>query len=124
MAFDIPTPAAPSSEDVESAQQEGAALALGIDLEDRGKLSKLNEITRQDEVDTTLHKCIVSFIYLAAALVAVCTIVLTYHFLAPESWLFLSDGRVSKLKDFLFSGAVGAALSGLARKKILNEQNA
>lgn len=102
----------------QNAEREAAGLAFGLDLSSAQAVAELNSIGRRDALDDLLSRTVRYFIILAAILVGLAAVVLVYHYISPADWLFLTEVRVERLKDFLFSGTVGAALTQLARSKL------
>ena len=121
--YDDLSPEPPLSEPDSQAEREAAGFALGIDLSNARAIAALNRIVRKDALEGLVGTLVQALVVLAAGLVALCAIVLVYHFIAPDGWLFLSAERIEDLKDFLFSGTVGAALAQLARGRLTEEKN-
>lgn len=60
-----------------------------------------------------------TFVFIAALLVW------TFHYLTPEHWHWLGEQQLSKIQSVLFSGGMGAVVSGMIRsqlKKTYNQQ--
>lgn len=120
--LDILSPVIPEALDDDRAEKEAAGLAFGLDLSKARDTNKLNALSRQDDIHTFIHKITKFALLLATGMITACSIVLVFHFVAPDNWLFLSTERIDNLKAFLFSGAVGAGVSQLAKSKILNDK--
>ena len=122
--INIPEPKVTESGDNKAAK-EASALALGLNISEKELDNKINALSRDDQVQNHLHRVIVWFIYLAGLLIAISTVVLVWHYIMPESLLFLSHERLEGLRSFLFTGGVGAGLGALGRSKLkITEKNA
>ena len=118
--FEIPEQSAPEASNDDQAESEAAALAFGLDLNSKDTERKINRITRQDKVDGLAFYILRAFMITAAVIVISSFLVLFWHFLAPEKYLYLSEERVSRLKELLLSGSIGAALASIGKSSILD----
>lgn len=114
--FVIPSPDEKDIVTDEKADKEAATFALGKNLEKKQTDNKLRALTRSDDLEQHLHKLLVCFLYLAFVLIAGCVVVLFMHYVTPFRWL--SAEEIQNLKDFIFSGGVGAGIATLARNKL------
>jgi len=53
-----------------------------------------------------------TFVFVVALLVWV------FHYLIPEGWHWLEDQQLSKIQSVLFSGGMGAVISGIIRTQL------
>jgi hypothetical protein len=84
----------------------------------------LDRLLNEGRVQTHLHRIVVGGIYLLAISAAAMFLVVVYHAISP--WPFLGAEQLTNLKQLLFSGAIGAGASGLAKKHLgldMNKQN-
>ncbi|MFD1786960.1 hypothetical protein ACFSC3_05180 [Sphingomonas floccifaciens] len=93
---------------------EELAFAKGMNLRERRTRRKLNRILREDQVQSHLHRIVVAGLYLLAGSAALMFLMLIWHLITP--WRVLTEAQLADLKQLLFSGAVGAGASGLAKK--------
>ena len=105
------------------AQRESVGLTLGKDLSSKRLGLQLDKLDMDGAVQGHLHNLVVLFLYMAFLLLAACAIVMIWHFVVPDNWLFLSDARLEKLRSFLFSGGVGAGVTALAKSKIMSKED-
>ncbi|NOD64231.1 MULTISPECIES: hypothetical protein [unclassified Ruegeria] len=121
--FVIPKQNAPVASDDDQAESEAAAFAFGLDIKSEETQTKFKKLARQDAVDGLASWILRAFMFSAAILVIASFFVLFFHFLAPESWLYLSPERISRLKELLLSGGVGAALAAIGKSSILDKND-
>ncbi|PCI04610.1 MAG: hypothetical protein COB78_09975 [Hyphomicrobiales bacterium] len=119
--FVVPRADAPTSDDAK-AQKESISFTLGKDISDKKLGLQIEKLDMDGAVQGHLHNLIVCFLYLAFLLLAACAFVMVWHFVVPESWLFLTDVRLEKLRSFLFSGGVGAGVTALAKSKLVSKE--
>ena len=117
--FHIPQPSLPNPD--ERAEKENQALALGMDLENKGTENKLNRFSRRDKMDGHLHLVLVCLIYFVAFLLACLLFAMTFSMLFEGYWL--SEEKISEIREFLFTGGVGAGLATLAKYQLGSERN-
>lgn len=120
--FKVPVQTPPESSGDEKAESEASALAFGLDLESAETRKKIAKISSEEAIESLSGKLIRHFMVLASIVISLSFIVLFYHFIAPESWLFLNGERVQELKEFLLSGGVGAALAALGKSHIMKDK--
>lgn len=100
----------------EKAERENQALALGLALDEKRTERKLNKLDRQDRVDGALHWLIIIAIYFVGFLIALMLFAMVFSMLFPGCWL--APDQINSMKDFLFTGGVGAGLATLARSRL------
>lgn len=122
-SFEIPKQRAPEASDDDQAESEAAAYAFGLDPKSKSTEAKLRRLARQDAVDGLAFWILRAFMVTAAVIVIASFLVLFYHFLAPEDWLYLSEARVSRLKELLLSGSIGAALAAIGQSSLLKKRD-
>lgn len=112
---ELPQPGADEIEEGPAAIAEAAAVAGGLDLSSRAELNRLNKLLRLDAMDGHVHRILVIGLYAFAACVALMFGSLVMS-LAFPSWAPLTESQFDTLRDFLFSGGVGAAIATAARR--------
>jgi hypothetical protein len=117
--YQIPVQRPPAASDDEKAESEEAAFAFGLDPSSAETARQIDRIKQKQNTDNFLQKLLRCFLLVAFLVLTAAFVILFYHYLAPESLLFLSEARVQNLKDLLLSGSVGAALAQLWRSKLL-----
>lgn len=108
---------APSSEEIVvgvDGAKEDLALRTGRDLKAQQTNRELQKILREGNVESHLHRVIVVALYVVALSAAAMFLVLIWHFITP--YPFLKEEQLSGIKQLLFSGSLGAGISGLAKK--------
>jgi len=111
----LPLPGATEIEEGSAAIAEAAAVAGGLDLSSRAELNKLNGLLRRDAMDGHLHRILVIGLYFFAACAALMFGSLVWCMAVP-SHSFLDSTQFAALQNFLFSGAIGSAVTAAARK--------
>ena len=110
----IPPPTAEETvEGVESLSEE-IAISSGRDLKSQKTKNEIDKVLRESAVQTHLHRIVVCGLYVLAISALLMFLTVVYHLLSP--YPFLAPEKVSDIKQLLFSGAVGAGASGLAKK--------
>lgn len=115
--FEIPTQPLPDTSQDEKAEREAAALAFDMPLESARTERRLARLSNKNAVDGTINQVLRCLIWVGAVVSCLAFLVLFFHFLAPEHWLFLSPERLLSLKELLFSGTFGAGLAALWRSQ-------
>jgi hypothetical protein len=113
---ELPQPGADEIEEGKAAIAEAAAVAGGLDLSSRADLNKLNGLLRRDSMEGHLHRILVAGLYVAGISITAMFVSLVWNMAAPDAQRFLNSGQVAALQSFLFSGAMGSALTAAARK--------
>lgn len=113
---ELPQPGANEIEEGTAAIAEAAAVAGGLDLSSRADLNKLNGLLRRDAMDGHLHRMLVIGLYFVGFCIAGLFGSLVWNMAASESYRFLDTAQVAALQSFLFSGAMGSAVTAAARK--------
>ena len=111
----LPPPGVTEIEEGAAALAEAAAVAGGLDLSSRADLNKLNKLLRQDAIDGHLHRILVIGLYVVALCAALMFGSLVWSMAFPAYAMLDADQSVA-LQKFLFSGAVGSAVTVVARK--------
>lgn len=114
-AFDVIPPPTPEEtvEGVDSLSEE-IAISSGRDLKSHKTKSEIDKLLRESAVQTHLHRIVVVGLYALAISALLMFLTIIYHLLVP--YPFLAPEKIADIKQLLFSGAVGAAASGLAKK--------
>lgn len=114
-----PNPPGPTPDQVEEGEAaliEGMGLAKGVDLSSRGALRKMRQEDREDAMSTHLHRVYVLALYLVGAAIIAMVLALMWNMAAPENLRFLKPEEVKNLQSLLFSGAIGSAVTTVAKK--------
>lgn len=99
---------------------EAAAMAAGLDMSDREKLNRVNDLFRTDRRESHFHRVTICGLWFAASMFALMFLVLVLHYILPDSKRFLTVEQVGHLQAFLFSGTLGGVLTGAVQKVIPN----
>lgn len=112
--FDVPPPTQEETvEGVESLSEE-IALRTGLDLKSHKTKQEIDRLLRDEAVQNHLHRIIVWGLYIVALSAGLMFLAVVYHYISP--YPFLKPEQLVDIKQLLFSGGVGAATSGLAKK--------
>lgn len=111
----LPRPTPDELEEGAAAIAEAAAVAGGWDLSSRAELNQVNALLRRDAMDGHLHRILVIGLYFFAACAALMFGSLVWCMAVP-SHSFLEPAQFAALQNFLFSGAIGSAVTAAARK--------
>ena len=114
VAAAVPPPEDADRVESRDGMAEELAFAKGMDLRERRTRRKIDQMLREDEVHSHLHRIVVAGLYLLAASAALMFLAVLWHLVTP--WKLLSDDQIADLKQLLFSGAIGAGASGLAKR--------
>lgn len=87
---------------------------MGRDLKAKKTDREIQRILNDGAVQNHLHNIIVVGLYVVGFAAISMFLVLVWHFITP--WEFLSPEKIADIRQFLFSGTIGAGLSGLAKK--------
>jgi hypothetical protein len=109
----LPTTPPPELAEDEKSLSEAMGLATGVDLSSREAMNRFNELLHKDRVNTHLHRCAVTGIYVISIAAAAMFIVVVAHHLRPGIWL--TPPEVASLQGFLFSGGMGAVLAAFSK---------
>jgi hypothetical protein len=121
--FSFPKAQPPELLEDEKSLGEAAAFAAGIDLSSREKINKFNKLLRDDGLETHVYRIVCVGVYLVASVALLAFSFLAWHFLASPNYHWLTPEGVEKLQNFLFSGGLGAALTGIGKKFLKNDSN-
>ena len=114
--LELPQPGANELEEGPAAIAEAAAVAGGLDLSNRADLNKLNGLLRRDAMEGHLHRILVIGLYVAGLCIAGMFVSLVWNMAVPAAYRFLDAAQLGALQSFLFSGAMGSAITAAARK--------
>lgn len=78
--------------------------------------AKADAINRESGLQGHLHKVTVCGVYLIGSLIIIAVSIWLYHFMVPTNWWFLNPDQIENLQKILFSGFIGGALGGQAKK--------
>ena len=112
----LPQPTAEELVEGQDAIAEAAAVASGLDLSDRTELNKINKLLRRDKMDGHLHRLLVIGLYVFGVSIALMFVSLVCNMAAPQAYRFLDADEITSLQQFLFSGALGSAMTAAAKK--------
>lgn len=113
--LNLPHPNAGEIVEGKAAIAETAAVAGGVDLSSRAALNKVNALLRRDKMDNHVHLLLVIGLYFVGACILVIFGSLVWNMTFPN-YRFLDETQAAKLEAFLFSGALGSAVTAAARK--------
>ncbi len=122
-SFNIPVARPIAASDDQMAESEAAALAFDLDLKSADTAKKIRKLSNKGKIDGTVTTVLRIMIWAACILLLVSFFVLFYHFVMPDSWLFLAHERVVDLREFLFSGTFGAGLAALWKSQDTAEKD-
>lgn len=108
-------PVAPSHQPDKRANAEEAAFASGADLEDAKTRRQIDALGHEGRLEGHVFSLVKWFLTFVVILLGISVSVIAFHMLAPPQWRWLQNQEISELRNFLFSGAVGAALTFVAR---------
>lgn len=113
-----PLPQPPESEKAESASglAEEVAFASGMDAKSVRTKQQVDQLLNEGRVQTHVHRIVVWGIYILAISAGIMFLVVVYHAISP--YPYLKPEQLSNVKQLLFSGAIGAGASGLAKKHL------
>ncbi|MFN3776875.1 hypothetical protein [Sphingomonas parapaucimobilis] len=113
-----PLPDPPDSEKIEGKKglAEEVAFATGMDASSVRTKQQIDALLAQGRVQTHIHRIVVWGIYTLALAAWAMFLVIVYHAIVP--YPFLQPEQLANLKQLLFSGAIGAGASGLAKKHL------
>ena len=112
---ELPQPGADEIEEGTAAIAEAAAVAGGFDLSSRNALNKFNALFRRDAMDGHLHRILVIGLYFVGLCAALMFGSLVWNMALPNH-SFLNATQFAALQTFLFSGAMGSAVTAAVRK--------
>lgn len=112
----LPLPEGAELEEGVAAIAEAAAVAGGLDLSSRSDLNKINKLLRLDAMDGHVHRILVIGLYFVGICIAGLFGSLAWNMGASEGYRFLEPPQMAVLQGFLFSGAMGSAVTAAARK--------
>ncbi|WP_310532343.1 hypothetical protein [Novosphingobium sp.] len=112
---ELPRPRGDELDEGADAIAEAAAFAGGVDLSSRTELNKIKRLLRQDALDGHLHRILVIGLYLFALCAALMFGSLIWSLAFPDYAMLNAEQSVT-LQKFLFSGAVGSAVTAAAQK--------
>lgn len=113
-AINLPVPRADELVGTADSAAEEMAMRTGRDLKAKKTDREIQKILNDGAVQNHLHKIIVVGLYVVGLAAIAMFLVLVWHFVTP--WEFLGPEKIADIKQFLFSGTIGAGLSGLAKK--------
>ncbi len=90
--------------------------ASGMDASSVRTKQQIDALLAQGRVQSHVHRIVVWGIYMLAVSAGIMFLVVVYHAISP--WPFLKPEQLTNLKQLLFSGAIGAGASGLAKRHL------
>lgn len=87
---------------------------MGLDLKARRTSREIQRLTRDESAQGHIHNMVVIGIYAVGISALAMFLVLVWHYITPYE--FLNGEKLNNIKQILFSGTLGAALSGVAKK--------
>lgn len=61
---------------------------------------------------------VVCLTWFFAIIFAIAVLCWTWHYLAPANWQWLDEAQLNKIQSILFSGGLGAVVSGMVRQQL------
>lgn len=121
MTTPIEIPGSPPPELPEDTKSLGEAVGMdqGVDLSSREAVNKLNRLLRMDGVQTHTHRVIVCGLWVVAIAAAIMFVVIVGHKVGAFWWM--SPEKVADLQSFLFSGVLGATITGFGKRMLPQE---
>lgn len=113
-ALDLPHPRPDEIAPTADSRSEELAFELGKNLKDRRTDREIQRIIRGEKAQDHVHNMVVAGIYVVGLSALAMFVVLIWHYVTP--WSFLDEGKLNNIKQILFSGTLGAALSGVAKR--------
>lgn len=110
----LPPPTAEEIVSTSDSRSEELAFQLGIDLKTKKTSQSIKRIDRGERAQDHIHIMVVCGIYVVGFSAIAMFLVLVWHFITPCA--FLDAPHLEAIKQILFSGTLGAALSGTAKK--------
>jgi hypothetical protein len=111
--LDLPAPRPDEIVPTTDSDAEELAFRLGLDLRAKKTSREIQKITRVERAHDHVHNMVVAAIYAVGFAALAMFVVLVWHFVTP--WEFLTADKLNNIKQILFSGTLGAALSGVAK---------
>lgn len=120
--LEVPGPSELPARAQESSGRDGKAEAeaAGFANKNLAEIANTKEHGRREQFRDHLAKGCLALLWLAIGLVGFAIVALGFHALTPEKWAWLSDGQLSKVQTFLFSGAIIGAANGYLRRNLSN----
>jgi hypothetical protein len=112
--MDVPAPSPEDTVEGSESLAEEVVFASGRDLRSHRTRQQIDRLLRLDKVQTHLHRVVVCGLYLVAISAAFMFFTVVVHYTTPL--VYVTPEQLADIKQLLFSGAVGAAVSGLAKK--------
>jgi hypothetical protein len=112
--YDLPAPRLEEITPTTDSASEELAIRLGLDLKTKRTSREIQKITRTERAFGHVHNMVVIGIYTVGLAALTMFLVLVWHYVTP--WHFLSEEQLNNIKQILFSGTLGAALSGVAKR--------
>ncbi len=119
--LDLPTPRPEEIVETESSKFEDLAFQRGLDLKAKQTDVKIQKITRDESAQSHIHNMVVAAIYAVGFSALAMFIVLVWHYITPYE--FLPQAKLDNIKQILFSGTLGATLSGVMKKYLGFDNN-
>ena len=119
---EVPPPAEFSGSEDKRAQAEEAAVASDESPPSWEEWARGQQTQRRENFRDTLSRIARGSAWIVAALLLATIGIWLFHMLAPQRWRWLADVEVRQIQTILFSGAVSAFATGVARNVIQREK--
>jgi hypothetical protein len=97
---------------------EAQILSSGNDLKQAQNQRAVDDERRKNGIQSHLNIITIGSFWLLALSAGTMLLTLIYHFIMPVSKQYLTADQLNNLKQMLFSGGVGAAISQLSKKHL------
>lgn len=115
----IPNPTAKELVEDESGASEELSFRKGLNLRDEKTKAKIKKILRDDRFDSAIDFIFLLGLRLIAFMALLMFIVFSLHYILPQPYRWLNEKDLEQLKQFLFSGTIGGAITYLGKNKII-----
>lgn len=117
----MPDSPPPSESDVPvEALQDMPQWASGAARSEERKWDDLEQTKRTNDRRWLAHYgwVVLGLTWIFAGIFAIALLCWAWHFIGPAKWYWLDEVRLSKIQSILFSGGMGAVVSGIVRSQI------
>jgi len=118
--YSLPSPDFGEIVETEESASEELAFRMGRDLKARKTSREIQKLLHDGDLDDHLHRLVVCGMYVVALAAFAMFFTLIWHLVTP--YPFLADEKIADIKQFLFSGALGAGISTIAKNKLARSE--
>lgn len=82
--------------------------------------SAINNVKSKNDVlwHTWYGKIVVGLLLFFVLVFVVIASIVTWHYIMPDYWTWLSPDRLSKLQAVVFSGSIGSVITSVAKRQL------